>query len=110
MALYNQHVYIQVAKHRVIPSENCRFGFVNAITMDTFPPFGYCCEKGLYEKALWKPNWNGIMNHGMYARAAMWFADICSFFNKCCGVHSGSALASFVIIYVGWMEYSLCVV
>lgn len=54
MALYNQHVYIQVAKYRVIPSENCRFGFVNAITIDTFPPFGYCFEKGLYEKALWK--------------------------------------------------------
>lgn len=51
-ALYNQHVYIQVAKRRVIPSDNCRFGFVNAITVDTFPPSGYCFDKGLYDRAL----------------------------------------------------------
>lgn len=57
-----------------------------------------------------KSNWNSIMNHGMYALAARWFANICPFFNKCYGFHSGPALASFVIVYfsVNGVEYVHC--
>lgn len=40
------------------------------------------------------------MNHGLYARAELWFANICLLFNKCYGFHSSSALASFVIVYI----------